>query len=182
MSARKIGCPVCGYRFDPADSGACGSCPLNAGCEMVCCPNCGHTTVDVNQSGLVQLANRIVALFRREQPASQGHEPAEEFIRLDNIPSPVPGLLSPASNPPSSISGPPSPVRRLSEIPVGERVRVMSLGEGLTPPRCARLQAYGVVPGYWVKVIQHDPVTVIQVDHLELAMEGEVAEGIWVME
>jgi Fe2+ transport system protein FeoA len=140
---------------------------------MVCCPNCGHTTVDVNQSGLVRLANRIVALFRREQPASQGHESGEAFFRLDNIPSPVPGLLSP-------VSSPPSPVRRLSEIPVGERVRVMSLGEGLTPLRCARLQAYGVVPGFWVRVIQHEPVTVIEVDHLELAMEGEVAEGIWV--
>jgi Fe2+ transport system protein FeoA len=175
MNARKIDCPICGFRFDPADSGACGSCPLNKGCEMVCCPNCGHTTVDVNQSGLVRVASRIAALFRRNRSGEPEGNQADIFTRLERIPVPVPE--NGASDP-----EPAGPARRLSEVPVGARVRVMSVGAGLTPPRCARLQAYGVVPGYWVKVIQHDPVTVIQVDHLELAMEGEVAEGIWVME
>ena len=175
MSVQKMDCPICGYRFDVSNAGACGSCPLASGCNLVCCPNCGHTTVDLERSGLVRLATRIGAIFRGEKSVPLDEKPVEEFILLERPAVPVPENGAPGREPEGS--GVP---RRLSEIPLGERVRVVSLGAGLTPPRCARLQAYGVVPGYWVKVIQHDPVTVIEVDHLELAMEGEVAEGIWV--
>jgi Fe2+ transport system protein FeoA len=42
------------------------------------------------------------------------------------------------------------------------------------------LQAYGLVPNYKVRVLQHSPVTVIQVDNTELALEKELARGIQV--
>lgn len=52
----------------------------------------------------------------------------------------------------------------------------------LPPDRFAHLQAYGLVPGYWVRVIQHSPVLVIQIHHTELALEMELAGNVNVEE
>jgi Fe2+ transport system protein FeoA len=41
-----------------------------------------------------------------------------------------------------------------------------------------RLQAYGLVPGREVEVIQHAPVTVVRVEHVDLAFEAGIARGI----
>jgi Fe2+ transport system protein FeoA len=46
---------------------------------------------------------------------------------------------------------------------------------GLSPERLAQLQSYGLLPGYWVRVLQHSPVTLIQVEQTELALETELA-------
>lgn len=55
--------------------------------------------------------------------------------------------------------------------------------DDLTPlQRKAHLQAYGLSPGHTVKVLQHKPVTVVGVDHLELALENELAQKILVTE
>jgi hypothetical protein len=35
-------CTLCGTRFTHGGQG-CGACPLNAGCDVVSCPTCGHT-------------------------------------------------------------------------------------------------------------------------------------------
>jgi hypothetical protein len=37
-------CPVCGYRFD-TDSAPklCSNCPMNSGCDKICCPNCHYS-------------------------------------------------------------------------------------------------------------------------------------------
>jgi hypothetical protein len=31
---------------------------------------------------------------------------------------------------------------------------------------------------YWVQVVQHSPITIVRLDHLELALENELASGI----
>ena len=51
---------------------------------------------------------------------------------------------------------------------------------GLSPNCFAHLQAYGLVPGYWVRVIQQSPVLVIQIDYTELALEMELAGNVYV--
>ena len=38
--------------------------------------------------------------------------------------------------------------------------------------------AYGLIPGNWVEVVQHSPVTVVQVENTELALEDELASQI----
>jgi Fe2+ transport system protein FeoA len=43
-----------------------------------------------------------------------------------------------------------------------------------------QLQAYGLIAGRMVRVVQHAPVTVVQIDQTELALEGELADGIQV--
>ena len=36
-------CPLCGSRFDPEGKGCRPSCPLAAGCSVICCPACGYS-------------------------------------------------------------------------------------------------------------------------------------------
>jgi hypothetical protein len=52
--------------------------------------------------------------------------------------------------------------------------------DGFPADRKAYLQAYGLVADDWVTVLQHSPVTVIRLEHTELALESELAIGIQV--
>ncbi|HEX9798235.1 MAG TPA: FeoA family protein [Anaerolineales bacterium] len=54
-------CPVCTTEFDPSARAACSACPVGRGCHMICCPHCGHTTIDTSQS---QLAGWVSTLFK----------------------------------------------------------------------------------------------------------------------
>jgi Fe2+ transport system protein FeoA len=65
----------------------------------------------------------------------------------------------------------------LAEVPPGRRARVLEMG-GLPLGQRERLQAYGLAPGRWLSVLQHSPVTVVQVDHTELAFERELAAKV----
>jgi len=63
-----ITCSMCGYRFDPQAHLACQSCPVNQGCQVVCCPSCGYQWVDPESSAIVRFARRWLSL---KPPASQ---------------------------------------------------------------------------------------------------------------
>jgi Fe2+ transport system protein FeoA len=68
----------------------------------------------------------------------------------------------------------------LADVPPGCQARVTGFTSNLPPARFAHLQAYGLVPGYWVRVIQQSPVLVIQIDQTELALEMELAGNVHV--
>lgn len=70
--------------------------------------------------------------------------------------------------------------RTLADVKPGDEVKVAGFAPTLSPARLAHLQAYGLVPGYPVRVVQQKPVTVVQVDFVELALEDELARGVWV--
>lgn len=63
----------------------------------------------------------------------------------------------------------------LADIGPGSRARLVGFCPGLGADRRAQLMAYGVTPGHTIQVLQHTPVTIIQVEYTELAMEIEVA-------
>lgn len=69
----------------------------------------------------------------------------------------------------------------LADVPPGFRVRVIGFAEGFPPDRRAHLQAYGLVPDYTAKVLQQAPVTILKIDHTELALENELAALILVL-
>jgi Fe2+ transport system protein FeoA len=69
----------------------------------------------------------------------------------------------------------------LADVSPGRWVKVTGFTSHLRHGRRAHLQAYGIVPGYSVKVLQHSPVTVVQVEHFELALEADLARGIRVI-
>lgn len=51
-------CPMCGTQFDPDQHISCQACPLQTGCQLACCPNCGFEIVNVQKSVLARLAAR----------------------------------------------------------------------------------------------------------------------------
>ena len=68
----------------------------------------------------------------------------------------------------------------LSQVKPGRQVKVQGFLPGLSSERAWHLQSYGVVPGCWLRVIQQSPVTIVQVEHLELALERGLAANIQV--
>lgn len=65
-------------------------------------------------------------------------------------------------------------LRPLTKVPPGSQARIATL-EALPIDYQERLQAYGLMPGHSLNVVQHSPVTVVQVEQTELAFEDEIA-------
>ena len=68
----------------------------------------------------------------------------------------------------------------LSEVPPGSVVVVKGYGD---LPLTARhfLQSYGILPGRQVRVVSQRPVTIVQIEHTELAFEFSVAREILIL-
>jgi Fe2+ transport system protein FeoA len=66
----------------------------------------------------------------------------------------------------------------LAEVPAGSKAKVIGFSADFPPDRRSYLQAYGLVPNYWVQVLGHSPVTIVRLDNIELALENELARGI----
>jgi hypothetical protein len=49
---------MCGFEFEEGKR-ACASCPMSAGCRLVCCPHCGYQMIDEDSSTLVRLARSL---------------------------------------------------------------------------------------------------------------------------
>lgn len=67
----------------------------------------------------------------------------------------------------------------LTKLAAGEEGRVAYLS-ATEPARLHKLMAFGIAPGMRVQVHQHYPTTVLQVEHTQIAMEGEIAGDIHV--
>ena len=134
-------CAMCGTKFDPATNPACGACPLHGGCATVCCPSCGYSTINPEQSKLVKM---FAVLFSKKA--------------VETAPT----------------------NRTLADIRPGEQTKVAGFSARLSPARLAHLRAYGLVEGYPIRVVQQKPVTVVQVDFVELALEEALARGVFV--
>ncbi len=64
-------CPVCGGELKEHVSG-CSTCPMNGGCDMMCCENCGYETV-APKSITVEFVKKLLRMGgrgrRTEAPA-----------------------------------------------------------------------------------------------------------------
>ncbi len=67
--------------------------------------------------------------------------------------------------------------RTLAEVRPGRMARIIRFSSA-SPRWQERLLAHGVAPGCVVRVAQHQPVTIIQIDHTELGFERELARAI----
>lgn len=90
----------------------------------------------------------------------------------------VAALLPRAKPGERAIPAPPAQLT-LADIPPRSRARVVGFG-ALSAAQLTHLQAYGLLPGHQVRVLQHAPVTVVQIEQTELAFEAELACQIWV--
>jgi Fe2+ transport system protein FeoA len=68
----------------------------------------------------------------------------------------------------------------LADVTPGRKVKIIGFSPGFPPDRREYLQAYGLVENYQVQVLQHSPVTIVRLDHIELALEIDLARGILV--
>ena len=148
-------CPLCGYGFDPAAHLACQTCPLHAGCHLVCCPACGHTTVDQGQSRLARWMSAVLD--------SMSAQRTDRRAAIE--------IASSAC----------APQRALADVALDRRARVVDVS-GLPTAQRAQLHGYGIVPGRVLRVMQRTPVTVVQIEQIELAIETEIARAVRVDE
>lgn len=70
----------------------------------------------------------------------------------------------------------------LAEARRGTRVCIAGIGGAIPAARREHLQAYGLAAGQLVRIIQQSPVTVVQMEHTELALDAELARAIDVVE
>jgi hypothetical protein len=118
---------------------------------MVCCPACGYNTIDAGGSKLARLAMAMLpGRASRWERRQRRHHGKGKFEWT------------------------------LVDVPPGWQAKVSGFSEGIPAARRVQLQAYGLRPDYWVRVLQHSPVTVIQVEHIELALEADLADGVQV--
>jgi Fe2+ transport system protein FeoA len=68
----------------------------------------------------------------------------------------------------------------LAEVPVGSDVCVSGFVPGLSSGQRLQLQTFGLLEGHCVHVVQHSPVTIIQIEHIELALENGLARQVFV--
>ena len=73
---------MCGGGFDPDQHLACQACPMNSGCDLVCCPNCGYQTVDPGRSKLV----RLVRFFFPRGSRSDSAQKQQSKLCLADVP------------------------------------------------------------------------------------------------
>lgn len=67
----------------------------------------------------------------------------------------------------------------LAEVPPGCEATLINYTE-TDAGMGGALRAYGLLPGRRVKVIAQHPVTIVQVEQTELALESQLARAIWV--
>ncbi|MFO7623019.1 MAG: ferrous iron transport protein A [Anaerolineales bacterium] len=171
-----MACPLCGHTFNPAEEPGCATCPLHSGCTLlVCCPACGYKTVDAHQSWLARMALSLMpgAQFN----GGDGHMEDRgrrfpRFFRRRGRHRRWRQLMHNQNDAGWRLT--------LLDVPPGHRVKIEGFATHLSPARKSQLQAYGLVPGYWVEVLQHSPVTVVKIDHSEVAMENDLAGQVWV--
>lgn len=68
--------------------------------------------------------------------------------------------------------------KTLASILPGENAVIEDFLPGISREQRAHLLAYGVIPGNIIRVIQQTPVTILEVDQLELALEKKIASSI----
>lgn len=71
-----------------------------------------------------------------------------------------------------------NPEKTLASILPGEKAVIVDFLPGISGEQRAHLLAYGVIPGNIIRVIQQSPVTILEVDQLELALEKTIASSI----
>jgi Fe2+ transport system protein FeoA len=152
--ATQFTCPLCGHDFDPAAHLACQTCPLHTGCHLVCCPACSHTTVDQAQSRLVRWISAFLdrASARTSEHATHPSAGRGRALRC-----------------------------ALADVPLDRRARVVDVS-ALSAVQREQLRGYGVLTGCELQVTQRTPVTVVRIEHTELAIETAIAQAVWVDE
>lgn len=157
MPATALQCPMCHTSLDAGSvATACAACPLyhgTSGCrvELVACPQCGYHSLPGEH--VAPHADAVRAL-----PGAAVLERGPEV-------------------PPAALC---AGAQRLHEVRSGTRARLLGF-EGIDDGHLGRLAAYGLLPGVSIEVLQRFPAVILGVYQAELALETELAAGVWVL-
>lgn len=66
----------------------------------------------------------------------------------------------------------------LAGVSPGKTARIVDFDPAIPHNRKAQLHAYGINPGNSVRILQQSPITIIQIDHTEIALERILANSI----
>jgi Fe2+ transport system protein FeoA len=167
---KKVDCG-CTYRsvYTPSGQESCSACPLNTECNLVSCPVCGYQTVDIQHSHFARFLSHLIQRPIKPIPSknqdSQSvdcknqHRHHKGFLRKQRV-----------QKNPHEYS--------IIDVPIGKTACIVKISPSLKSALVNRLHAQGLTFGSLVKVIQQTPITVLQIDHLELALEHELASCI----
>lgn len=151
---------MCGTNFDPVGHAGCSGCPINGSCILACCPNCGYSMPNPARSVLARMAGSLTdSVARRFREQRERVAAAAERRRI------------------RAAGTPPCAEQTLADVCPGDCVRVCGIHEDADAWR-EHLQAYGIACGREVEVVQQKPVTVVRVDHVDLAFEARIARAI----
>jgi hypothetical protein len=150
-------------------AGVCSSCPLyhmKSGCsiDLIACPQCGYHSLPQEHGAPGGNGAAVAATAPAIATTAAAVAPGDHERR--------------AARPPAVAEC--SGAMRLSEVPAGTSVRLLGFN-GVDDNYLGRLTAYGMLPGVTMRVLQRFPAIILGVYQAELALETELAEGVWVL-
>jgi Fe2+ transport system protein FeoA len=145
-SEQFIDCAMCGQSFDALAHVAC---TVHSGCNLVCCPHCGYSDINAQESRIAHFMSKIF----NPTPTTQSVASSKNRFQKRRM--------------------------SLQILPPGMKAKIIGLGD-LPKGRQDQLLAYGVSPGRILMVKQQNPLTVVMVDHTEIALERVLAKEILV--
>lgn len=119
----------------------------------MCCPNCGYTMVDPSESKLAGWMTKTIQGRHGRRERQRPGRPATSIEKFSVVP--------------------------LSQAPIGADLIVQRM-DSLPPRRRRQLRSYGLAPGSHLRAVRHHPLTVILVDHTEIALETILADSVLV--
>lgn len=78
-----------------------------------------------------------------------------------------------------------SPVDHIARVPLsfllpGAQARIDAIDDAIDATQREQLVAYGLAPNRLLMVLQQQPMSIVMVDEVELALEESVARHVWV--
>jgi hypothetical protein len=71
MTEKEITCTMCGYKYKPSGLHSCQSCPINHDCSLICCPNCGFQSVDIEKTKFTKFISSLWGTKIRENKKNE---------------------------------------------------------------------------------------------------------------
>jgi len=196
-----VECPMCRTTINAeSTAGVCASCPLyhvKGGCriELIACPQCGYHSLP-QEHPLPGQADAHPPSDNGATPPGSGEPtatpseatPSEttpaETMPTETMPTEtMPTETMPTEAMPTEWNGSAaacSGALRLSDVAAGTEARLLGFS-GIDDDYLGRLTAYGLLPGVSIEVLQRFPAIIVGVYQAELALETELADGVWVL-
>jgi Fe2+ transport system protein FeoA len=84
MTTSTVNCPLCNTTVDSLGQAGCRACPLAAGCKLTCCPNCGYSWIEPEQTSSGRFLGRWIRSRGRRRRQIR---PGQAAMTLAEVPA-----------------------------------------------------------------------------------------------